>query len=692
MKKILLSLLLVSCLFQAKAQYYYLPYANTGQNPGNLNNDLEYTVGAGLAAGWKTLLGPSNTTPAWSLADTIPFPFQFNGNPFSEFIVSSSGILSFDVFTSLPAPPYAKSTYPDASIPDYSVGIWGLSGKGFNDYITSKTFGTSPNRQHWIQFCSYGYGTVISDASNYAFWSIVLEETSNNIYVVDARTSGYTGTNLVSIGIQVDVNTAYSVMGAPNISSQASTNPTALDNAYYKFIPGIQANFDASVTKITTGIYLSLGNNSINGTLINYGSDTLTSLKLNYTINGSAVSSVALTGLSIPSFESYAFSHANLWNSTSPGSYTIGCYASELNGSNLDQNPENDTLYKLVNILSSVEQRLPFFEIFTSSTCPPCKPGNENFHSIIDTIPASKFVSIKYQQDFPGTGDPYTTVESLNRRTNYYSINNIPRMEIDGGWDQNANSFTYNEYKDARKVPASFKLSGTFTADTLSQTFAVKAKFAPLYQSVGARLTLALVEKTTSLNIKNNGETKFYNVMKKMLPDENGTLLSASADGVWDSITSIYTFSGNYRLPSNGQLANIINLTTEHSVEQFSDIHILGWIQSTDGSKQIQQAANFVKDNQIGVYALNKSIASINVYPNPVQHTATIELNLSASEQVQLSLTDSEGKTIEVRQIAVQAGKYISHFDLSALSPGYYHLIVSDSKQNSFVRRIVVVN
>jgi Secretion system C-terminal sorting domain len=689
------SLLLVSLLFAlctANAQYYYLPYPNAGQNPGNLNNDPELTFGSGMAAGWKTVLGPSNATPAWSLADTIPFAFLFNGNPFSEYIVSSSGILSFDVFTSLAAPAYAKSTYPNATIPDYSVGIWGINGKGFNDYIVSKTFGTSPNRQHWIQFSSYGYGTVISDASNFAFWSIVLEETTNAIYIVDSRTAGYSGSNLVSIGVQVDANTAFAVAGSPNTYSLAGTNASALDNSYYKFIQGTQATYDLAVSSITTPLYLSLGNNSIRGTIKNFGVDTVSSFKMNYSINGAAPVDVVISGVSIPSFDSYTFIHSIPWNSTASGTYTISCFATDINGNNADQNTENDTLSKAVNILAGFEQRIPFFEIFTSSTCPPCKPGNLNFHSVVDTINQAKFVSIKYQQDYPGSGDPYTTTESKNRSGGYYGINSIPRMEIDGGWDENANSFTYAEYTQARQNPAAYKMNGSFTADTLTKTFAAKVRYAPLYNSIGAKLTIAIVEKTTTQNVKTNGETQFFNVMKKMLPDENGTLLAPSAEGVWDSITSIYTFNGNYRLPINGQSNNIINNSLENSVEQFSDLTLLAWIQANDVTKQVLQSANFSKDNQIGIYTLNKSISSITIYPNPVNDFARVDIRLAAEEKIKLKLIDENGRSIESKQVDGRIGMTSVDFDLSHLSSGHYYISLSDSKNNSFVRRLVLVH
>jgi hypothetical protein len=61
------------------------------------------------------------------------------------------------------------------------------------------------------------------------------------------------------------------------------------------------------------------------------------------------------------------------------------------------------------------------------------------------------------------------------------------------------------------------------------------------------------------------------------------------------SVSLTYTFNGNYRLPSNGQAANIIDNSTEHSVEEFGDLAMLSWIQSPNGDKQVYQAINLTK-------------------------------------------------------------------------------------------------
>ena len=230
--------------------------------------------------------------------------------------------------------------------------------------------------------------------------------------------------------------------------------------------------------------------------------------------------------------------------------------------------------------------RTPLFEVFTSSTCPPCKPGNENLHGIIDSKDSNEFNVLKFQQDFPGTGDPYATTETVNRR-GYYGINSVPRMEIDGGWDGNANSFSAALYNDAIAKKSFFTLKGDFEADKDKNEIRVNMEISPLADLFTGefKVQYAIVEGKTTKNVKTNGESVFDQVVKKMLPDENGTLLEIVSSDLMQankkfthSIT--YKANGNYRLPTNGQSANRINHASENSIEDFDDLYVVGWIES----------------------------------------------------------------------------------------------------------------
>ena len=207
---------------QTFSQYYYLPSTTQG-NPGGLNTDNEYPNGSGLDASWEVLLGGGNSSPTWSPIDTIPFTFNFNGSPVSTFKVSSTGVLTFTI-GSTSAPVATNAAIPDPGIPDNSVMVWGIEGSGSNDAIVTKTFGNAGSQQYWVFFSSY-------TAGSWSYWSIVFEEGSDKIYIVDQRHSGNANPQITA-GIQIENSNAIMVTGSPNLSNEAGTDPTPADNGY----------------------------------------------------------------------------------------------------------------------------------------------------------------------------------------------------------------------------------------------------------------------------------------------------------------------------------------------------------------------------------------------------------------------------------------------------------------------------
>ncbi len=339
-------------------------------------------------------------------------------------------------------------------------------------------------------------------------------------------------------------------------------------------------------------------------------------------------------------------------------------------------------------LTAQAQQRVPLFEIFTSSTCPPCKTGNAVYEGVIAGKDPSEYVGIKYQQNFPGTGDPYCTTEAVNRRSSYYAINSIPRMEIDGAWDKNAASFTAALYNSARAVPAKFSLTGTYYIT--GKTVSIKLKYSPLVTPVGAKLYVAIVEDTTDKNVKSNGETIFYKVVKKMLPTETGTTLPTIAIGSFDSTSMSFTFAGSYRLPIDGAVANRINNATEHSVEDFKNLKVVAWIQSS--SKEVYQAANLTYGFPTSIANVSNVVTAINVFPNPAQDMLSINLNLNNNDQISAKLINMNGATVVTKSVQLSSGKNQIDIETGALPNGHYNLVILDSKNNATGQVISIIH
>ena len=656
--------LLIGILFCSSAlfsQYYYIPASSPG-NPGGLNADSEYPSGSGLDPSWTVILGPSQSSPAWSSTETIPFTFNFNGIAVTQYKVSSTGVLTFS--TSVTAVPGAgNATLPDPAIPDNSVMVWGIQGTGANDNILSKTFGTSGSQQHWVFFSSYDGG------GSWSYWSIVLEEGSDKIYIVDQRHSSAANPQ-VTAGIQTDATTATMVSGSPTLSNVAGSSALPDDNHYYEFIYGSQSAIDAAGVAVTTFPYLILGNApfTVSGEITNLGSSSITSMDINYSIDGASAVTESLSNLTINTYDNYTFDHSSTWNPSSSGTYDVAIWASNINGSS-DMDPSNDTITGTVNVFTSFETRKPMLEVFTSSTCGPCVQGNINLATVLSNYP-EQFSLLKYQMSWPGNGDPYFTQEGYDRRV-FYGVNSVPRLEIDGGFDANPSGMTNQDFDDFAAIPSFTSLSANYSIG--GQSVDVSITIDPLENMNSNNLTLytGIFEFLTYNNSSTNGEIEFSNVMKKMLPDAGGYSINPLQAGVQVIENFSFTFQGNYTLPADAN--SPINHMLNHSVEDFENLGVVVWIQD-DITKEILQSttASLVTD----VNGDLSSASKIMIFPNPTRDIATVAFQGLENSELQIKVINLLGEMVISERFTSSSNLDYYNLNVSKLNSGIYNVLL----------------
>lgn len=675
MKKIYSLLVLVLTASMALGQYYYIPPSGTG-NPGGLNNeDAEFPVGSGLPNTWTSILGGSNASPAWSSVQTIPFAFNFNGSAVTQYKVSSSGVLTFSTGATA-VPSYTNAAIPNAGIPDNSVMVWGIEGTGSNDEIVTQTFGTAPNRQHWVFFTSY---TAVS----WTYWSIVLEEGTDRIYIVDMRHSTSAAPS-VTAGIQINNTTATSVAGSPSLGNLAGSNSADDDNYYYTFVYGSQPTWDMSVISESVPNFLILGQApfNISGETQNLGGNTVTGYDINYRVNGGATVTSAISPGSMATFDTHAFTSGQGWTPASAGSYTIDLWASNLNG-NPDDNTGNDTLTFSVSVVDTFVPRKVLFETYTSSTCGPCVPANQTLEGLFtDPSNAGKFTSLKFQMSWPGAGDPYYTAEGGLRR-NYYGINSIPRVEIDGGFDGNGNNVTQAILDDAANIPSFVTLDAEFErSGTMGESISIDVQITPVADITSNDLVLymAIYEDRTVNNVASNGETEFFNVMKKMVPDEGGIPISALTNGTVVNQSGSYTFQGQYRLPANA--LSPINHTTEHSVENFANLEVVVWLQDLS-TKEVFQSAYATDVTMVSNAPERITGLQAVAYPNPNSGLFNLKVNSEEVGALDIQVMNSLGQiVVRERTDVLNSGEHVFPLDISGLESGLYFYEVKAGEQS----------
>jgi thiol-disulfide isomerase/thioredoxin len=341
-------------------------------------------------------------------------------------------------------------------------------------------------------------------------------------------------------------------------------------------------------------------------------------------------------------------------------------------------------------------KRTPVYEVFTSSTCPPCKPANDHLYPLFEAR-KDQIAVVKYQVSWPGTGDPYYTASGNNRR-NYYNVNSAPDF-YDNSIKTSYSSFSTDNIDEDLNEDVGMRMDLRFMVDAASKTVSIRARVEALQEySAGAhRLMILINENVTENNKKTNGETQFHDVFKKMLPTSTGDfVIGALAPGDTLVYELDYTFNGDYRLPNNA--GDPIDDETEHSVEDFNNLQVIMFMQSAESDKSIYQGAHgelskseedFNRGWNSWATSINEVVEdkSFNVYPNPTNGQVNIQSENGVEVQA-VEVYSLEGKLLLSKTMSNRSD---NRFDASHLSNGLYILNIKTeegivSKQLSILK------
>jgi len=332
---------------------------------------------------------------------------------------------------------------------------------------------------------------------------------------------------------------------------------------------------DAALTRIDLPFLAVAGQTfSISGRVQNFAEDTITSLEIKWQEDNGTEHTTTYNNLRLLRFDVFDFTHPDVYNA-SAGQHAIKVWISKVNGQDGDDRPANNLLVKNINVASQSVQHIVLYEEFTSSTCNPCYTFNTYyFNEDFLRRNRSKLNLIKYQMNWPNPGDPYYTAEGGERRA-YYGINAVPSLMIDG---ENGRYFDTNELQadlDAHyTLPGVFTLNAYYLIDTTTQTVKVKVVGMP-YVSGQFKVRIAVVERETTGNASTNGETRFFNVMMKMVPNPAGTTVDVT-DGT------------EFTVRASASLANT-------HIEEMDDLEIVVFVQD-DQTKFVYQSTTALED------------------------------------------------------------------------------------------------
>jgi len=314
------------------------------------------------------------------------------------------------------------------------------------------------------------------------------------------------------------------------------------------------ANLEVSMRSITTEDILFMGKAEMKAEIVNMGNDEITSVQLLYKINEHTSETAIVENLSISTGSVYEVTHPNAYFFSSGGDYTLTIEVVAVNGEN-DATTENNVMSKSLTIKNGFFKK-PMHEVFTASTCPPCAMANPIIDNIFAQYPG-KYSLVKYQMNWPGSGDPYY-IESTAARRNLYGIGGVPAMYVNGV-SEAPTSYT------TELIEAYFEDMTTmwFDIETYALGDSVIVKVDVGSKDVvaeGLSFFAMVLENVTHGNVGTNGEKEFTNVVMKMLGGGSGEELGAMEA---NQVTAF-----NYR----------VNMS-ETFVEEMNDLSLVAFVQ-----------------------------------------------------------------------------------------------------------------
>ncbi len=352
------------------------------------------------------------------------------------------------------------------------------------------------------------------------------------------------------------------------------------------------ANLDAAVAAVYVPSIIPTGNIITPKALVsNLGTQT-SSFTATFKIlqGGSAIYTQNYNVTNLAGFQSQLVTYAN-WTAIQ-GNYTAEVTVT-LAG---DENPANNVLTKDFQVLDNLVMKKPLYEEFTSSTCAPCAEANPIIDAVLAANP-DEYSLIKYQMNWPGSGDIYYTEQGGARR-DYYGCSWVPDLYINATQIADAADLTQEMFDEFADNVTAIELTSDASIDeNMMITVNLNISSAAAY-AAGLKAHIVVVEKVTVGNVSTNGETEFYNVMMTMLPGSSGTTLGALSVGSSVDITETFDMS-----------------TT--NMEEPTDLRVIVFVQDDTDKSMIQSEMIEVEAANFDTYAVNFNITDSD--GNPVE-------------------------------------------------------------------------
>jgi hypothetical protein len=443
-----------------------------------------------------------------------------------------------------------------------------------------------------------------------------------------------------------------------------------------------QAANDGAVASINFP-KIAVTNTALPVTVFNVGTAPITTLDMNYKVDGGTPVTQQFTGLNIAPLTSAVVTFTTTVAAT-VGAHTLDVAITQVNGAT-DVNTGDNTGNSNFMIASATTVRNGLIEEFSSSTCPPCASFNAAFDPLVSTTPVnanqvlSHFNVIKYQMNWPSPNNDRSYNAHGASRQAYYGVSGIPDHYTNGAA---GGAGDIGEINTSKAGPAFVDISGTYIIHN-NNTFDITYSVTPHFTITGNyRIHVATVQRAFDLDVNDPSQTTtqthFVFAMRKMFPDGSGTTAASLTDGTaltgsWMAQPFATTYNpqqGNFEFWSHPMASDVVVFIQDNTTGEVLQSQVITAQWPTD-------VANIANDTKVLLF------------PNPASDQAVLSLNMENAATVNMVVTDAVGRVVYTRTSELSAGRHDLPINTSSYAAGVYNVTIKTEK-GSLTERLTI--
>lgn len=427
--------------------------------------------------------------------------------------------------------------------------------------------------------------------------------------------------------------------------------------------------------------YLTGESMVVNGTINNLALAPITSFDLSYT-RGSDTYTQSFSGITIGAGETYTFIMDDVL-AINDGSNEVSVTLSNINGGGSGDDPADNTKTTSVTGVTAKAGRLVVAEEATGSWCGWCVRGNvlmdymytkyaDNFFGITvhngDPMVVTEYDNGLNASAFPNAKiDRQAWIDPLQFESSY-----IDRVSLDpeviisqtAAFNESTRVATITSTLDFQEeLNGDYRIAVVFTEDEVTGTGSSWNQ-ANYYSGGGAGPMGGYESLGSSVPASSIPYMHVARAIVGGFNGEDGSVPEANAAG------SSHTYTVEYEVPENYNWENmhVVTLLIKYSTKKIINA----------GSSQLLSGTSDIA-----------SVAAVNLYPNPANDYSLIRVNLSQTQEIQITVSDINGKIVADKNYGMQSGDNVYPLNTSLFESGMY-MVTIRTNDNIITKQLMI--